>query len=154
MSSCPSCQLCQPSSETVLWANGFCRVIRVEGAEAAAFPGFCRVIWTGHAAEMSDLSGEEQTALMRIVFAVEKVIREQFKPDKINLAALGNMVPHVHWHIIPRWRDDSHFPNPIWGAKTASDTALPVARPVVSDEQLRAALYVALGGSAVGAALE
>ena len=37
-------------------------------------------------------------------------------PDKINLASLGNMVPHLHWHVIPRFRDDRHFPEPIWGA--------------------------------------
>ena len=36
------------------------------------------------------------------------------RPTKINLASLGNVVPHVHWHIIPRWTHDSHFPDPIW----------------------------------------
>lgn len=36
-------------------------------------------------------------------------------PDKINLAEFGNMVPHLHWHIIPRYTDDSHFPESIWG---------------------------------------
>lgn len=147
MSSCP---LCQPENETLLWRNAFCRIIRVGGAEGAAFPGFCRVIWSGHVAEMSDLSDEEQAALLRIVTGTEKVIRALVKPDKINLAALGNMVPHLHWHIIPRWRDDSHFPNPIWGAATCSG----VARPIPSDEELRQALWLALGGSAVGTALE
>ena len=37
------------------------------------------------------------------------------QPDKINLASFGNMVPHLHWHVIPRFKDDMHFPNPIWG---------------------------------------
>lgn len=36
-------------------------------------------------------------------------------PDKINLAQLGNMVPHLHWHLIPRYKDDTHFPESIWG---------------------------------------
>ncbi|HXN14887.1 MAG TPA: HIT domain-containing protein, partial [Usitatibacter sp.] len=35
-------------------------------------------------------------------------------PDKMNLASLGNMVAHVHWHVVPRYRDDRHFPKPIW----------------------------------------
>jgi diadenosine tetraphosphate (Ap4A) HIT family hydrolase len=36
-------------------------------------------------------------------------------PDKINLASLGNMTPHLHWHVIPRFKQDKHFPQPIWG---------------------------------------
>ena len=63
---------------------------------------------------MSDLSEAEQQQMMRVVFAVELVLRRLFKVDKINLACLGNMTPHIHWHIIPRWRDDRCFPNPIW----------------------------------------
>jgi diadenosine tetraphosphate (Ap4A) HIT family hydrolase len=39
------------------------------------------------------------------------------QPDKINLASLGNVVPHLHWHVIPRFVDDPHFPNPVWGVK-------------------------------------
>jgi len=38
------------------------------------------------------------------------------RPDKVNLASFGNMTPHLHWHVIPRWRDDSHFPQSIWSA--------------------------------------
>jgi diadenosine tetraphosphate (Ap4A) HIT family hydrolase len=38
------------------------------------------------------------------------------QPDKMNLASLGNMTPHVHWHVVPRFRDDRHYPNPIWAA--------------------------------------
>jgi diadenosine tetraphosphate (Ap4A) HIT family hydrolase len=48
------------------------------------------------------------------VFAVESVLREQLDPHKINLASLGNVVPHLHWHVIPRYTDDPHFPQPIW----------------------------------------
>jgi diadenosine tetraphosphate (Ap4A) HIT family hydrolase len=53
---------------------------------------------------------------MRVVYAVETVVRQLFSPDKINLASFGNVVPHLHWHIIPRWGDDRHFPEPVWGA--------------------------------------
>ena len=51
---------------------------------------------------------------MDVVFAVETALREVAQPDKINLASLGNLVPHVHWHVIPRWAADRCFPDPIW----------------------------------------
>jgi diadenosine tetraphosphate (Ap4A) HIT family hydrolase len=53
---------------------------------------------------------------MNAVLATERALRKALQPDKINLASLGNLVPHLHWHVIPRWRDDSHFPAPIWAA--------------------------------------
>jgi diadenosine tetraphosphate (Ap4A) HIT family hydrolase len=60
------------------------------------------------------------------VFALEAALRELLRPDKINLASLGNMTPHLHWHVIPRFRDDPHFPNPIWGARQRESCAPPV----------------------------
>ena len=52
---------------------------------------------------------------MAAVFTVEVAVRKVFQPEKVNLASLGNVVPHLHWHVIPRFADDRHFPNPIWG---------------------------------------
>ncbi len=111
------CPLCESLGGEFVWQDDLylCRVVKVEGAEQQAFPGFCRVIWNQHCAEMSELSPRESMHLMRVVLAVELVLRRLVNPDKINLASLGNVVPHLHWHIIPRWRDDSHFPAPIWG---------------------------------------
>ena len=76
---------------------------------------------------MTDLSATERERLMRAVFAVEGVLRELAAPDKINLASLGNAVPHLHWHVIPRWHDDSHFPQPIWAQ--AERAGVPRQRP-------------------------
>lgn len=109
-----TCPLCSPLSD-VVWENEFCQVIAVAGEEGHAFPGYCRVVWRRHAAEMTDLSSREQQGLLRVVLAVEGALRSLLHPDKINLACLGNMVPHLHWHIVPRWQDDSHFPAAIWG---------------------------------------
>lgn len=97
----------------MLWQNGLCRVVRVDEPD---YPGFVRVILKRHAREMGDLSREERDALMEVVFEVEAAVRETMQPDKMNLASLGNMTPHVHWHVVPRFRDDRHFPNPIWAA--------------------------------------
>lgn len=98
----------------MLWAGERCRVVRVAGPEAEAFPGFCRVVWNDHVAEMSDLAPADAARLMAVAGCVERALRGLLKPDKINLASLGNVVPHLHWHVIPRRRDDSHFPRPIW----------------------------------------
>ena len=51
---------------------------------------------------------------MQVVTTVERVLREQLQPTKINLAALGNMVAHLHWHVIARFDWDSRFPAPVW----------------------------------------
>ncbi|MEO6422313.1 MAG: HIT family protein [Candidatus Nitrotoga sp.] len=106
-----NCELCNSTGETLLWRGEHCRVVLVEDAD---YPGFCRVIWNRHAKEMTDLNDGEQHAFMNVVFVVESAIREVMQPDKINLASLGNMMPHLHWHIIPRYVIDKHFPNPIW----------------------------------------
>ncbi len=109
-----NCPLCQPDTvENVLWADDFCRVIWVDDAN---FPGFCRVIWNAHIKEMTDLPAEQRQRLMAVVFAVEAAVRQVAKPDKINLASLGNVVPHLHWHVIPRWAADPNFPDAIWAA--------------------------------------
>ncbi len=91
-----------------------CRVVRVTDPTADAFPGFCRVVWHEHVAEMSDLASDHAHHALDILLATERAVRRTVRPDKINLASLGNVVPHLHWHVIPRWTDDSHFPAPIW----------------------------------------
>lgn len=109
-----TCELCAAPSGTVLWQDARCRVIHVE---EPGYPGFCRVIWNTHIREMSDLNATDREHCMRVVFAVERVLRAAMHPDKINLASLGNMVAHLHWHVIPRFSDDPHFPQPIWGLR-------------------------------------
>jgi diadenosine tetraphosphate (Ap4A) HIT family hydrolase len=128
------CELCATAGGTILWESPTCRVVRVVDPQ---YPGFCRVIWTAHVREMTDLEPGERQFMMNLVFAVEKVVRALFAPDKVNLASLGNLTPHLHWHVIPRWRDDRHFPEPIWG-HAQRDFSRP--RAIVSDDTLRQAL--------------
>lgn len=106
-----SCELCTPRDEALLWQDARCRIISVPDA---AFPGYCRVIWHAHVREMTDLSPADRAHFMHCVFATEAALRETTTPAKVNLASLGNAVPHLHWHVIPRFIDDSHFPQPIW----------------------------------------
>lgn len=134
------CELCDKTGGEMLWASAVCRVVRVADAD---YPGFCRVIWTQHVREMSDLAPGQRQYLMHVVFAVEQVVRELFRPHKINLASFGNVVPHLHWHIIPRWRDDRHFPEPVWGQVQRDAVAV---RPEVDSAALRQALTRLLEG--------
>ncbi|GAB4513256.1 MAG: HIT family protein [Sulfuricaulis sp.] len=121
-----SCPLCHPANETILWQDERCRVILVDDAD---YPGFCRVIWGGHVKEMTDLTEPERAHLMAVVFATEEILREMLQPAKINLASLGNQVPHLHWHVIPRFTDDVHFPDPVWAARKRAARATPMDRP-------------------------
>lgn len=133
------CELCHTPGGELLWADDLCRVVAVDDAD---YPGFCRVILNRHVKEMTDLDADQQLALMRVVLAVEEVIRRLHRPDKVNLASFGNVVPHLHWHVIPRWHDDRHFPQPVWGTpqRTGSPSHPPVAR-----QQLISALASRLG---------
>jgi diadenosine tetraphosphate (Ap4A) HIT family hydrolase len=96
----------------LLWQDELCRVVLVEDRD---YPAFCRVILHRHVREMTDLDAKARQRLMDVVFAVERALRELLRPEKINLASLGNMTPHLHWHVVPRFADDKHFPGSVWG---------------------------------------
>jgi diadenosine tetraphosphate (Ap4A) HIT family hydrolase len=115
--SSPSCPLClEPGGLEVLSTANW-RIVRVEDEN---FPAFYRLIWQSHVAEFSELSAADRQDCMEAVTVVERVLREALRPTKINLATLGNVVPHLHWHVVARFDWDSHFPNPIWGAPMRS----------------------------------
>ncbi|MDB5885259.1 MAG: histidine triad protein [Polaromonas sp.] len=107
------CPLCEADGGLLVFGNQFLRIIQ---ANETGFPAFYRVVWRAHVREFSDLSPAERDICMHAVVTVEQVLRSELQPDKINLAALGNAVPHLHWHVIARFADDSHFPSPVWCA--------------------------------------
>lgn len=133
------CELCAAPGGTLLRNSPRCRVVRIDNPQQ---PGFCRVIWNAHVKEMTDLAAVDRVWLLQVVCAVEQVVRDLFAPDKINLASFGNMTPHLHWHVIPRWIDDPYFPEPIWGVRQRPDRTAP--RVAVSDDRLASALSDAL----------
>lgn len=118
-----TCPLCQALNEELLWQDNLLRIIRVGDAQ---YPGFCRVILNRHVKEMTDLAQDERIQVLHAVLVVETALRELMRPDKINLASLGNQVPHLHWHVIPRFPDDTHFPDPVWAAPKRAGRAHPV----------------------------
>jgi diadenosine tetraphosphate (Ap4A) HIT family hydrolase len=122
-----SCELCSGTGGRLIHDDGRLRVVVVDEAD---YPGFIRVIWNAHAREMTDLPPPDRAHLMQVVFAVERLQREVLRPHKMNLASLGNVTPHVHWHLIPRFADDAHYPGPIWGERkrTTAQEALAARR--------------------------
>ncbi|MGC0152265.1 HIT family protein [Chromobacterium vaccinii] len=129
-----ACELCGEPKGELLHQDDKLRVLLVD---EAGYPGFCRVVWRGHVAEMTDLDAADRAHLMDWVYRVETALRAVMRPTKINLASLGNMVPHLHWHVIPRFSDDAHFPSPIWAAPQRGGADH--GRPGLADA-LRAAL--------------
>ena len=107
-----ACELCELAVEPV-YRDDKLSVILVDDPN---YPGFCRVVWNQHVKEMSDLAPADRMALNDAVWHVELAIRDVMAPGKVNVASLGNVTPHLHWHVIPRFADDAHFPNPVWSA--------------------------------------
>ena len=118
-----NCELCTTPGGTFLWEDPRCRVVQ---ADEPGYPGFCRVIWKSHVREMTDLSLADRLHCMNVVFAVERAMRDALSPAKINLASLGNFVAHVHWHVIPRFTDDPHFPQPVWATRQRDNRTAPL----------------------------
>ncbi len=113
----PNCPLCLERTQGLaLWQNPELRVI---DAADPNYPGFTRVVWHEHVAEMTQLNRPERRHIMDVVWVVEQAQRDVLMPHKVNLAAFGNQVPHLHWHIIPRWTTDSHYPDSYWSPAPA-----------------------------------
>lgn len=121
------CQLCKPTPHDLLWQDDFCRVVLLHDTD---YPAYCRVELLAHVKEMTDLPPADRARTMKVVFAVESAIREVIRPDKINLASLGNKTPHMHWHVLPRFESDKHFPNSHWGEPVRNSAVQPLRQAV------------------------
>ncbi|MDC8784022.1 HIT family protein [Roseateles koreensis] len=139
-----ACPLCRDSGGRLVVQTPLWRVVRVE--DDANFPAFYRLIWQDHVAEFSTLTPAERTVCMEAVAAIERVLLAQLRPTKVNLASLGNVVPHLHWHVIARFEWDSHFPNPIWGARQREVSGEAAARLAVPLTELDQHVIAALAG--------
>ena len=144
-----NCVLCKdelkPKEGQLIWRGDDCRVILVNDSD---LPGFCRVIWNRHVAEMTDLGYGEREHIMTLVFAVEEAIRHVMHPDKVNIATLGNMVPHIHWHVIPRFKDDTYFPGSAWSKRTQEVQASTIEARRKKAQELPSAIKAAIANLA------
>ncbi len=125
------CPFCKGPAGHVVFSGPRFRILR---PQEAGFPAFYRLVWAEHVAELSDLSAADRLLCMESVVKVEQVLRRHLKPSKINLASLGNMVPHLHWHIIARFDWDSHFPAPVWAPAQRQAPADALAQVVAARE--------------------
>ena len=65
--------------------------------------------------DFHELSPDDMVTAGQEISRASEALEELFAPDKINVAALGNMVPQLHIHVVARFTDDAAWPNPIWG---------------------------------------
>ncbi len=107
------CPFCEGAGGRVVVQGGKWRVVH---AQEAGFPAFYRVVWQDHVRELSQLPRADRIACLDVVTTIEGLMLRHLAPVKVNLATLGNMVPHLHWHVIARFGWDSHFPAPVWAA--------------------------------------
>jgi len=78
------------------------------------FPGYCLVFSRRHVTELFQLDAAERHGVIDEVNRVAEALDRVFRPAKMNYELLGNMVPHMHWHLVPRFADDPLWPRPIW----------------------------------------
>jgi len=78
------------------------------------FPGYVLLVLRRHVTELYDLPAPERATLMEEVSRVAQALARVFRPVKMNYELLGNLVPHIHWHLVPRLATDPGLRAPIW----------------------------------------
>ncbi len=110
----PLFQLDPRLAKDTSWVGDFplCRLLVHKESMASWFILVPRI---KHISELHQLESNEQIAFMQESSFLAKAIESEIKPDKINIAALGNIVNQLHIHHVPRFINDFAWPNPIWG---------------------------------------
>lgn len=85
----------------------------------AGYPWLVLVPRVADVREIVDLDDMQQATLMREIAQASRVLQRLFAPDKLNVAALGNMVPQLHVHVLARFTHDAAWPAPVWGREPA-----------------------------------
>jgi diadenosine tetraphosphate (Ap4A) HIT family hydrolase len=103
------------------------------------FPGYCLLFSKQHITELFDLDLESRQGMMEEVTRTAAALAKLFRSDKINYELLGNMVPHIHWHLVPRLCTDPLWPRPVW-AESHQERHLSGEEYRLCSEQIRHAL--------------
>lgn len=133
MTDCPMCAKWQAEPEL--------RIAELERCYVALnrdqfFPGYSFVFTREHVTELFHLDRQARSAVLEEVNAVAAALYNLFKPAKMNYELLGNMVPHMHWHLVPRFATDPLWPRPIWSEPHA-EVILTAAEYAERIEQIR-----------------
>jgi len=108
---CPMCRKWQEDVDLRIVELDYCYVVLNRDQ---FFAGYCFVLSKAHVTELFHLDVETRQGIIEEVNRVAAALQRTFSPTKINYELLGNMVPHMHWHLIPRFNDDPLWPRPIW----------------------------------------
>lgn len=109
------CPLCADPSKGMTML-GDLEVTRAYLQRSASFRGYCVLVLKRHAVELDDLSADERRALVDDITRVAHAVRIVCGPKKVNYEILGNIVPHIHVHIIPRYETDPAWDRAAWFA--------------------------------------
>jgi diadenosine tetraphosphate (Ap4A) HIT family hydrolase len=110
----PTCKACQGS-----WPreDHFIADLSLSKAylhEDQFFPGWTVVVFKRHATELFHLAPTERILLMEDVSRIAKILAQVYEAKKVNYELLGNQLPHIHWHVIPRLATDPAPLEPVW----------------------------------------
>ncbi|RBQ29366.1 HIT family protein [Aliarcobacter vitoriensis] len=97
---------------SVIFKNEFIN-IQIEDSEIP----WLKIFTNEQIKEFSQCNKQTKEEIWKYLDIIEKIMIKHFNPDKINIASFGNYVPHVHFHIMARFKEDSFFPEPMWGKK-------------------------------------
>jgi len=111
MQSCPMCTKWADEPDLRIAELEQCRVLLNRDQ---FFPGYSFVIARDHVTELFHLDRDVRQTVLDEVTLVAASLYNLFKPAKMNYELLGNMVPHMHWHLVPRFTSDPLWPRPIW----------------------------------------
>ncbi len=106
-----------PTGSESIWENDHLR-IEIEKSEIPWLKIFTKLPYR----EMSEVPPETKRQIYTLLDLIEREMLSYYKPTKINIASFGNYMPHVHWHIMARFEEDSYFPEPMWGVKQREAT--------------------------------
>ena len=133
-----NCPLCRDESKGCELI-GDLAVTRAYLQRSANFRGYCILVLKHHAVELDDLSADERAMLMEDITRAAHTIRKICKPRKLNYEILGNMAPHIHCHIIPRYETDPAWDRAAWFALPDKDE-LPSEEYAILAAELRHAI--------------
>ena len=110
----PVCKACQKAWPSPDYHLGDCGLTRAYLFEDQFFHGWTILVLKQHATELFHLSASERAGLIEEISAVAEALADVYEARKINYELLGNQLPHIHWHLIPRGQDDPAPTEPVW----------------------------------------
>lgn len=135
---CPACAA-PPEHDDPLWLATLPSG-RVRLQDDGDFPGYCILYHRRHVTELHELTPPERARLIEDLSRLAQAVADCCRPAKLNYACLGNLVPHLHWHVVPRYPTDGYWGRPFSDRPTDQRRPLPPA----DYARLRAALQAAL----------